>query len=174
IAAVLTKLSAILCFIKGVYAGSSLVVEQPQVIRHEAGESVTFNCSFVMSGSSFSVSWSLGCENGMSMDNNPCYRNRVAFQNLNRQMVISNLTELDSETYCCRVEAPGGMKGKGNGTRLEVSPKQCNPGINPDHVHKKPVYKNQCRRHGQNLFTPVTGRLSLYIKQCFWLIYIML
>ncbi|CAH2314384.1 programmed cell death 1 ligand 1-like [Pelobates cultripes] len=87
--------------------------------------SVTINCTFKTQGSSFSVRWYLGCDNGTPFDNSPCYQNRTSFQNLNRQLILSNVTESDSGTYCCHVELANGKTGNGTGTRLEVSPVQC-------------------------------------------------
>ncbi|XP_075440306.1 natural cytotoxicity triggering receptor 3-like isoform X2 [Ascaphus truei] len=110
-----------------------LTVEQPAIIRAEFGDSVTMNCTFGIEKSHYTVIWSLDCGDLPPLESSPCYRNRVTFQSNHREITIVNVTENDSGTYCCRVEAFGGRKGIGNGTRVEVTKRQpgrdCNMGI---------------------------------------------
>ncbi|CAH2314386.1 tyrosine- phosphatase non-receptor type substrate 1-like isoform X3 [Pelobates cultripes] len=113
-----------------VNAKDSLVVEQSLAVKIEVRTSVTINCTFKTQGSSFSVRWYLGCDELTPLETLTSYRNRVSFQNLNRQLTLSNLTESDSGTYYCHVELANGKTGTGNGTRLEVSPRQCNSAVN--------------------------------------------
>ncbi|XP_075440313.1 natural cytotoxicity triggering receptor 3-like [Ascaphus truei] len=101
-----------------------LTVEQPAIIRAEAGDSVTMNCTFGIEKSHYTVTWSLDCGDLPPLESSPCYQNRVTVQSNYREITIVNVTENDSGTDCCRVEAFGGRKGIGNGTRVEVTKRQ--------------------------------------------------
>ncbi|XP_053330074.1 uncharacterized protein LOC128503904 [Spea bombifrons] len=104
---------------------SSLMVEQPAIIRTEAGTSVTFNCTVKTESPSYNIRWRLGCQDGVWLEESPCHRDRVSYQHRRQQLTINNLTESDSGTYCCHVEGANEMNVSGNGTRLEVSPRSC-------------------------------------------------
>ncbi|CAH2314385.1 natural cytotoxicity triggering receptor 3-like isoform X1 [Pelobates cultripes] len=125
---IIILLAALTKILSRAVAEDLLVVEQPAVIESITGTSVTINCTFRTQGLSFSVRWYLGCDKSTPLETLPSYRHRVTFQNLNRQLTLSNLTESDSGTYYCHVELANGKMGTGNGTRLEVSPRQCNSG----------------------------------------------
>ncbi|XP_075042038.1 uncharacterized protein LOC142101484 [Mixophyes fleayi] len=115
----------------------NLVVTQTKVHKAAAGESVTTTCSFVTSYPSYTVRWTLGCDNRVYLSDQPYYKHRIRVSSLESNqtkhglgmsevqtsITIANLTENDSGTFCCHVELARGEKGTGDGTRLEVTPR---------------------------------------------------
>ncbi|XP_075692807.1 uncharacterized protein LOC142660041 [Rhinoderma darwinii] len=117
-----------------------LEVTQPEKVKAEAGESATITCTFMTTSPSYSATWSLGCDDTATLQNQPCYRRRVNISTtdpvvqtpqspqipvyeMKTTVTITNLTENDSEKFCCHISTTIGEKGTGPGTRLEVTPK---------------------------------------------------
>ncbi|XP_018420261.1 PREDICTED: uncharacterized protein LOC108793732 [Nanorana parkeri] len=106
------------------------IVEQPPFIIAEKESSVTIECKVSSLSSSFSVFWTLGCEERRLVGK----ESRVTYESLNRVITISNLTEFDSGIYCCLAETVEGKLVRGNGTRLEVTKTSCS--ADPCHCEK--------------------------------------
>lgn len=97
------------------------VVDQPPFVYAQTGGSMTIECKVSFQSSSFSVFWTLGCEDKRLIGK----EGRVTYESLNRVITISNLTEADSGIYCCLVETAEGKSARGNGTRLNVTKTSC-------------------------------------------------
>ncbi|XP_044162301.1 myelin protein P0-like [Bufo gargarizans] len=116
-----------------------VVVTQPEVVRAEAGGTVAITCSFASYIPSYSVTWTLGCNTSEKLQDLTCFQRRINISSpdpgqtphsphgepnyeVNVTIIIINLTESDSGTFCCHVKTPN-MAGTGPGTRLEVTPR---------------------------------------------------
>ncbi|KAG8552813.1 hypothetical protein GDO81_003085 [Engystomops pustulosus] len=119
-----------------------LVVTQPKMLQATAGASVNISCSFISSDSSYTATWTLGCEaTAIPLKDHLCFQHRVKFsvpasdqtasnsqapsdETQKATITIFNLTENDSGSFCCHIKTVLQKEmGSGTGTILEVTRK---------------------------------------------------
>ncbi|KAM4019585.1 uncharacterized protein ACNLHF_000272 [Anomaloglossus baeobatrachus] len=99
----------------------NLLVRQPLFIKANVGDSVTISCFFETLSPSFTVKWTLCCNQMTSFLEHQNYKGRVTLSSTFQDITIANVSEQDSEKYCCEVLTADGETGVGNGTLLEVA-----------------------------------------------------
>ncbi|PIO32462.1 hypothetical protein AB205_0197150 [Aquarana catesbeiana] len=121
----LLKIIIIQCLTSHWSAGARtniLTVEQPSFLKVTVGKSATFNCSFVTVSPTFTLKWTLCCGDNTPLEKHLVYKDRVILGPSYKEITIINLSEQDTEKYCCHVQTGHGEEGNGNGTLLQVVP----------------------------------------------------
>ncbi|KAM4019834.1 polymeric immunoglobulin receptor-like [Anomaloglossus baeobatrachus] len=104
----------------------------PQILKAEAGESVTIKCPIIPDTSRFSPVWTFGYERE-NLSHHQRYKNRTKLGEFNMEITISNLTKEDSGIYFCHYRSI--TKAADSGVVLEViatpDPAGCSRQVSP-------------------------------------------